>query len=165
MSNLTSPPIQDRTPLARIAESQLHGVVGYQLAQASIVTTQVFNAEVGTPLDLRTVEFTVLALVHANPGVTARQLARGLALTPPNIAVWLDRLASRGLVERSRSETDARVQHLRATTKGAALARQATRRLVDGENAALAALSVAERAMLVELLHKAAMMRKRSPAS
>lgn len=147
-----------------MAESQLHGVVGYQLAQASIVTTQVFNQEVGGPLDMRTVEYTVLALVHANPGVTARQLSRGLAVAPPNIAVWLDRLQSRGLVERSRSETDARVQHLRATSKGAALVKQATRRLVDGENASLAALSPAERAMLVELLHKVALTRKRSAA-
>lgn len=164
MSNLTQPPPPDRTPLARIAESQLHGVVGYQLAQASIVTTQIFNHEVGGPLDLRTVEYTVLALVHANPGVTARQLSRGLSVAPPNIAVWLDRLQARGLVERSRSETDARVQHLQATAKGAALAKQATRRLRDGETAALAALSAAERAMLVELLHKVALTRKRTTA-
>jgi DNA-binding MarR family transcriptional regulator len=138
--------------------------MGYQLAQASIVTTQVFNGAVGTVCALRPVEYTVLALVHANPNVTARQLARGLAVTPPNIAVWLDRLESRGLVQRSRSETDARMQHIRATDAGAALASQSTLRLLKGEEAALATLSVAERAMLVELLHKVAMARKRSGA-
>jgi DNA-binding MarR family transcriptional regulator len=156
-----SPP-QDRTPLARLAEAGLHGVVGYQLAQATIVTTQVFNAEVGATGKLRPVEYTVLALVHANPGVTARQLAKGLAVTPPNIAVWIDRLQSRGLVARSRSDADARMQHIRVTRAGAALAGRATQRLLDGEAAALATLSAAERAMLVELLHKVAMARKRS---
>jgi DNA-binding MarR family transcriptional regulator len=155
---------QDRTPLARLAEAGLHGVVGYQLAQATIVTTQVFNAQVGAAGKLRPVEYTVLALVHANPGVTARQLAIGLAVTPPNIAVWLDRLESRGLVQRSRSQADARMQHIRATRAGAALAARATQRLLDGEAAALAALSTAERAMLVELLHKVAMTRKRGSA-
>lgn len=161
----SKPDLPDRTPLARIAESDLHGVLGYQLAQASIVTTQVFDAEVGASVELRPVEYTVLALVHANPAVTARQLARGLAVSPPNIAVWLDRLQARGLIDRSRSSTDARVQHLHATAAGAALARQATKRLIDGETAALAVLSPAERAMLVELLHKVALARRRGKAS
>lgn len=162
MSRSATPPASDRTPLAGLTESGLHGVVGYQLAQASIVTTQVFSAVVGDACELRPVEYTVLALVHANPDVTARQLARGLAVSPPNITVWLDRLESRALVARSRSDADARMQHVRATGAGAALARRATQRLLDGENEALAVLSAAERAMLIELLHKLAMARKRS---
>ena len=155
-------PPQDRTPLTRLAEGDLHGLVGYQLAQAAIVTSQVFDDEVGRVSKLRKVEYTMLALVQANPDVTARQLARALAVTPPNIAVWLDRLESRGLVQRSRSEADARMQHIRATTAGTALVRRCTQRLLEHERAALDALSAAEQAMLVELLHKAAMTRKRA---
>jgi DNA-binding MarR family transcriptional regulator len=151
----------DRTPLARLTEAGLHGVVGYQLAQASIVTTQVFDGAVGVKSQLRPVEYTMLALIHANPDVTARQLARGLAVTPPNITVWIERLLSRGLVLRSRSETDARLQHIRVSAEGAKLAREATKRLLEGEALALASLSGAERAMLVELLHKVALARKR----
>jgi DNA-binding MarR family transcriptional regulator len=154
----------DRTPLARLTEAGIHGVVGYQLAQATIVTNQVFNEVVGNIGGLRPVEYTVLALVQANPEVTARQLARGLAVAPPNIAVWLDRLESRGLLERSRSASDARVQHIRVTAAGEALAREATRGLLKGEAVALAGLSPAERAMLVELLHKVALARKRTLA-
>lgn len=156
--------LHDRTPLTRLSEAQLHGVMGYQLAQASIVTTQVFSSAVGAVCALRPVEYTMLALVQANPDVTARQLARGLAVTPPNVAVWLDRLESRGLVQRSRSTADARVQHIRATAAGSALALQSTQRLLDNEAAALASLSAAERAMLVELLHKVALARRRSTA-
>ena len=164
MPNPSQTRVQDRTPLARLAEGALHAVVGYQLAQATIVTMQVFDTEVGSAGKLRPVEYTMLALVHANPDVTARQLARGLAVTPPNIAVWLDRLESRGLVTRSRSAADARLQHIRATAAGAALARRSTQRLIDGEAAALAVLSSAELAMLVEMLHKVAMTRKRASA-
>jgi DNA-binding MarR family transcriptional regulator len=156
------PAADDRTPQARLSEAALHGVVGYQLAQASIVTTQVFDAAVGRASHVRPVEYTMLALIHANPGVTARQLARGLAVTPPNIAVWIERLQSRGLVLRSRSETDARLQHIRVSAAGAKLVREATKRLLEGEAAALASLSAAERAMLVELLHKVALARKRA---
>lgn len=152
---------EDRTPQARLAEAAMHGVVGYQLAQATIVTTLVFNETVGAAPGLRPVEYAVLALVHANPGVTARQIARGLALTPPNITVWLDKLEARGLVKRTRSRVDARMQHIETTPAGATLAREATQRLLAAESEALASLSAAERAMLVELLHKVALARRR----
>lgn len=152
----------DTTPAARLSEAAMHGVLGYQLAQATIVTTRVFDAAVGQSLQLRPVEYTVLSLIHANPDVTARQLARGLAVTPPNITVYLERLESRGLIERSRSEADARMQHLRVTARGAALSADCTRRLLKGEAVALGGLSAAERAILVELLHKVALTRKRS---
>lgn len=136
----------DRTPQTRLTEGASHGVVGYQLAQASIVTTQVFDGVVGGASRLRPVEYTMLALIQANPEVTARQLARGLAVTPPNIPVWIERLLSRGLVLRSRSETDAPLQHIRVTAAGAKLMRKATKRLLEGEAAALATLPGAGRA-------------------
>jgi len=156
----------DRTPQSRLSEGPVHGIVGYQLAQASIVTDQVFDERVGQADDggLRRVEFTILALVQANPGVSARSLARALAVTPPNIAIWIDKLESRGLVERERSERDGRVQHIRLSRAGATRVQQCTQRLLEGEQAALSTLSVAERAMLVELLHKLALARRRSEA-
>lgn len=154
----------DRTPQSRLVEAELHGLLGYQLAQARIVTDQVFDAAVGRPLDLRPVEFTILALILANPGLTARQLARGLAVTPPNIALWIERLEGRGLIARTRGERDARVQHIRLTREGAALTRRSTERLLEAEREALATMSAAERAMLVELVHKVAMTRGRGHA-
>lgn len=157
-----SAPLDDQTPLARLTEAGMHHIVGYQLAQAAITTMQVFAEQVGAPFDLRPVEFTMLSLIHENPDVSGRQLARALAVTPPNITVWIDRLEKRGLVKRERSTTDARAQHIRATTSGAALARKSVSRLVQGERDAFATLSAAEQAMLVELLHKVARCRKRA---
>lgn len=157
-------PTADRTPLAQLTEGVMHGIVGYQIAQAAIVTDQVFDDRVGRAGDLRRVELTILALVQGNPDVTARQLARALAVTPPNIAVWIDRLETRGLVARTRGDRDARVQHIRITPAGAALVERSARALVDGEAQALSALSAAERAMLVELLHKVALSRRRAEA-
>ncbi|HPG78787.1 MAG TPA: MarR family winged helix-turn-helix transcriptional regulator [Piscinibacter sp.] len=161
MTRKPTVPDADRTPLAMLAEAGVHAIVGYQLAQAAIVTDQVFDERVGRHGGLRKVEFTILALVQGNPDVTARQLARALAVTPPNIAIWLDKLESRGLVSRTRSESDARMQHIRITRAGAALVDRSVQLLLEGEQSALAALSAAERAMLIELLHKIAMSRKR----
>lgn len=151
---------RELTPFGRLEEAGLHQILGYQLAQATIATTQVFVAEVGEVFDLRPVEFTMLSLVDENPGVSPKQLARALAVTPPNITMWIERLEQRGLVERERSSVDRRAQHIRATPAGAKLARKAVALLIAGEQQALDMLSPAERAMLVELLHKAARGRR-----
>ena len=152
---------EDRTPLTRLREGGAHAIVGYQLAQAAIVTNQVFDERVAVRGGLRRVEFTILALVQGNRDVTARQLARALAVTPPNIAIWLDRLESRGLVARERSVSDARMQHVSLTARGTALVDRSVQALLEGERVALDGLSTAERAMLVELLHKVALSRRK----
>ena len=151
---------EERTPLARLTEGGVHAIVGYQLAQASIVTNQVFDDRVGRT-GMRRVEFTILALIHDNADVTARQLARALAVTPPNIAIWLDKLESRGLVARTRSSADARMQHLRLTPRARTLVEDSVQSLLEGESEGLGTLSAAEHAMLVELLHKVALGRRR----
>ena len=43
MTRRAALPDTDRTPSARLSEGPMHGIVGYQLAQATIVTSQVFD--------------------------------------------------------------------------------------------------------------------------
>jgi DNA-binding MarR family transcriptional regulator len=156
----TAVPPADRTPAASLDEAALLTIIGYQLAQASVVTDHVFAEQVGGPQALRRLEFTLLALLHGNPAATARQLARALAVTPPHIAAAVERLAQRGWLERERGVRDARLQHLTLTRAGVAAIERAVLAVQRGEAEALAALSSAERAMLAELLHKAARSRR-----
>jgi DNA-binding MarR family transcriptional regulator len=159
--------LADSTPDGGLRVGLLNAIVGYRLAQAAVTSNQVFDAVMQGEPSLRQVEFTVLALVHANPDCTAGQVAKALAMTPPNITAWLDKLAARGCIERERSEADRRAQHVRATPLGARLVERSAQRLAEAEAAAFAGLSVAERAMLHELLHKAARARqvgRRAPA-
>jgi DNA-binding MarR family transcriptional regulator len=149
----------ERTPAVPLSESALRSIVGYQLAQATIVTDKVFEERAGHR-GVRRIEFAVLALVQANADVSARHLARALAVTPPNIAICLDRLESRGLVVRRRSTADARVQHIRLSAAGSTLVDRLAEQIRQGEQEALAPLSPAEQAMLVELLHKVALVRR-----
>ncbi|WP_418128773.1 MarR family winged helix-turn-helix transcriptional regulator [Variovorax sp. 278MFTsu5.1] len=149
----------DATPAGRLVEASLHHVLGYQLAQATIVTGAVFAERVGTPFDLRPVEFTVLCLIHENPDVSAARLAKALAVTAPNIAAWLERLERRELIRRTPHATDRRAQHLRTTPTGATLASNATRSVIEGEQLALGNLSKGEQMILIELLHKVAVSR------
>ena len=150
----------DVTPAGRLEEARLHQVLGYQMAQATIVTSAVFQAHAGEPFGLRPVEYTLLTLIVENPGGTLVRLARALAVTAPNITMWVDKLEARGLVRRQPSPTDRRAQVLHATPEGEALARQATQSILEAERAALSTLSPAEHAMLVELLHKVACARR-----
>jgi DNA-binding MarR family transcriptional regulator len=161
MTRKTPAASAERTPVGRLAEPGLHDIVGYQLAQASVVTNQIFRRCVAQPEGLGKVEFTILALVQANPDVSARQLAQALAVTPPNIAMWLDKLEQRGWIQRTRSTRDARVQHVTLTEEGQAAVSRCVQALHAAEHETMTTLSAAEQAMLVELLHKLARARSR----
>lgn len=149
-------PAAPLTPAGDLTEARLGGLIGYQLAQATVAGHRVFREQVGEPFDLRPVEYTLMALIAANPGSSSSALAQALAVTAPNITMWIDRLAERGWVRRRQSSTDRRRQELHLSAAGARLAAEATDRLIDGERAAFGGLSPAEQAMLLELLHKLA---------
>src|SRR5438876_750009 len=149
----------DATPAGNLAEAQLHRVLGYQLAQATIATTAVYTRMVGEPFGLRPVEFTMLSLINENPGGSPAQLAKALAVSAPNISMWIDRLEAQGWVVRRRDDNDKRAQQLRLTAKGAGLVAKATEQVLLGEQKAFAHLSEGERTILVELLHKLACAR------
>ena len=153
-----SPAHPELTPAGRLDEAQLHQVLGYQLAQARIVTDSLFADHVGVPFGLRPVEFTVLTLIAENPGGSLARIARALAVTAPNVTALVDRLEAKGWIERAQSSKDRRSQVLHTTPRGAALVRDTTQRILQAERQALG-LSPAEQAMLVELLHKVACAR------
>jgi DNA-binding MarR family transcriptional regulator len=159
MSNRRSPRL-DLTPAGRMEEARLQKVLGYQLAQAAIVTDAIFREQVGEPFNLRPVEYTVLTLIAENPGGSLVRLARALCVTPPNISTMVDRLESKGLIAREASEEDRRAHVLHVTAKGADLVRKATQKIVAAESQALP-LSAGEQAILAELLHKVALARSK----
>src|SRR3954468_6640908 len=137
--------VDELTPLGGLEEGGIHGLLGYQLAQAAILTTAVFVGVVGKPLRLRPVEFTILQLVHENAPVTATKLAKALAITAPGVTLWLDRLEERGLLRRERNETDRRTQNVSVTRKGAELVASARDRLLQADRDLLEHLSEGER--------------------
>ena len=152
------------TPGGDLGEAKLKQVLGYQLAQAAVVTLGVFEDLVGGPLSLRPVEYTMLMLVKENPGGSPAQLAKVLAMTRPNVSLWIEKLEAKGLLSRATNSADRRSQHLHVTKAGDALASKATRRLIDGERDAFTTLSPVEQMMLTELLHKLAGVRRTPPA-
>lgn len=147
------------TPEAGLNEEPLRWLLGYQIAQASIVTIGNYQQVAGLRHDLRPVEYTMLVLIQANPGAAPAQLAKALTLSAPYVTTGIDKLCRRGLVRRESNANDARKQHLVATEAGEALAAEMTKTVIDNELARFKTLSLAEHYMLAELLHKLALAR------
>lgn len=139
---------------------RMQRLLGYNVAQAGILSNAIYEEAIGTPLDLRQVEFTILVLVESNVEVTQKSLSLALGIAAPNLTVILDRMVDRGLVRRVRSETDRRTQLVELTARGTTLTRKASAIADDMEEELLGHFSAAERAMLFELLQKVAALRK-----
>ena len=144
-----------KAPRRELDDSALVHLVGYAASRAALEMRKVFSRHM-EPFDLRIAEFTILMLVATNGDVNQKQLGDALDISPPNMAVTLDRMAERGWVERVRSTHDRRAQHVVLTAKGRALAERTRRISLTMEEGALAMLSAAERALLIELLRKIA---------
>ena len=136
-------------------QSRLNHLVGYAAARASIAMRKVF-ARHFDPLELKVVEFSILMLVAANAEVNQKQIGAALDISAPNLAVTLDRLVERGWVERVRATRDRRSMHIHLTAAGRELVQRAEKIAATMEAPALRMLSVAERALLIELLMKVA---------
>jgi DNA-binding MarR family transcriptional regulator len=132
----------------------LSQILGYQITQANLVSLDNFERAVGQPHDLRPVEYTMLQLLAEGQVDTPSQLAKELRMTPPSMSVWLDKLAARKLLQRSKSLTDGRAQRVQLTSSGSKLIKQAHTALLESEREMLHVLSAGERLMLLEILLK-----------
>ncbi len=132
----------------------LSQIMGYQLTRANLVALDAFARDIEKAFDLRPVEYTILQLVREGQCNTPSKLAKELAITPPSMSVWLDKLTARGLLTRSKSATDGRASQVQLTASGNKLIKQAHETLIKSEQRMLKALSIGERAMLQEILQK-----------
>lgn len=137
-------------------EAKLHDLLGYQLAQASIVTDACFDFSVAQNFQLTRVEFTLLYLINQNTLVTSSRLAKALCVSLPAITMWIAKLEKRQLVIRQRSTTDLRSQYFTLTPSAKEHIELALEKVSSTENMMLTSLSAAEKAMLLELLRKVA---------
>ena len=139
----------------QLDESTLSHLVGYVASRAALELRKVFARHM-EPLGLRVTDFSILMLVKANGAVNQTQLGQALDISPPNMAVTIDRMVEHGWVERVRGTHDRRAQHIHLTEQGRDLAERSHAISLSMEEPALAALSRAERALLIELLGKVA---------
>ena len=138
---------------AAVDDSGLAHLVGYAASRAAIEMRKVFTHHM-EPFGLKIAEYSILMLVAHNPEINQKRLGAALDISPPNMAVTIDRMVARGWVSRVRGTRDRRAQHIHLTAAGRALVDKVRKITATMEEPALAVLSQAERALLIELLRK-----------
>lgn len=134
----------------------LDTTLGFHIARASVVAYEAFELHIGTPYDLRKVDFSLLMLLAARENLTPKRLVKMLSLTPPKLSMVLERMQARGLIDRTPDPNDRRSVQVSLTTAGAKLAKSlepVARRMEQGLKRRLTA---ADHARLIELLRKLA---------
>jgi len=134
-------------------QSVLLSLVGYNCRRAFLNIMPLFEKRMAK-YNLRAVDFSVLSLLKANPNINQKRLSQAVNVSPPNLAILLDRLETRGLVMRQRSPLDKRSQTLILTPEGTSLCSKAEKTASDLEAEATAMLSKTERNQLLKLLQK-----------
>lgn len=126
-------------------------LVLWKAARAVEAYAQISIAE----LEICGSDFAVLeALLHKGP-LPVNEIGRKVLLTSGSITVAVDRLETKGLVERRASGTDRRARIVHLTKEGRRLIERAyAKHAADMEQIAAASLTTPERATLIRLLKK-----------
>lgn len=143
-------PVADDAPLD---QRILLGLVGYNCKRAYINIFELFNKRMGK-LELRPVDFSVLSILKSNPNINQKRLSAAINVSPPNMAILLERLEKRGLLVRARNPLDRRSHTLVLSKEGTALCTKAEKSVTELERKATAMLSDRERQQLLTILQK-----------
>ncbi len=140
-----------RPPAMPPGQRALGSLVGYNCRRAYLAVIEQSMKHMSEH-DLRPTSFSVLSLVHHEPGLNSRQVAKALGVRPPNLVAIIASLEARKLIERRPDPTDARSLGLHPTADGSRLAARLERLLSRAEIDATAMLNDAERETLIALL-------------
>lgn len=108
----------------------LDAIPGYEAWLAVARTTQLFQrvmSQALVPLNLEVAHYDVLANVARDEGLSQQVLARRLLVAKSNVSALLAVLERRGLIERVKHASDARVRLVSLTPEGRVVTERATR--------------------------------------
>ena len=135
--------------------SYLPDIVGHLSGLLHAKATRIATEQMDT-LALTPKEFIGLEFMSNNPNLSQKEIAEYIGTTGPMMVHVLDALTKRELVERVRSETDRRKQHIRLTEKGKGLLAEIKERALEADRIMLeqADFSAEEKETLLKLLRK-----------
>jgi DNA-binding MarR family transcriptional regulator len=145
---------QTDASLAQAApDSALDDLIGYAMRRAQL---KLFQNLTGRLCDhaLRPAQFSALAIIDGNPGLMQADLARALAIEPPQVVPLLNKLESRALALRVRCKPDKRSYGIYLSKGGEALLKELKKIAAQSDLDATAALDNQEREQLLRLLKK-----------
>ncbi|RMU71378.1 Transcriptional regulator, MarR family [Pseudomonas syringae pv. apii] len=134
-------------------DSALDDLIGYAMRRAQL---KLFQNLIGrlSAHDLRPAQFSALAIIEQNPGLMQADLAKALAIEPPQVVPLLNKLEERALAVRVRCKPDKRSYGIFLSKSGETLLRELKQIAVDSDRESTAALDQKERQDLLRLLKK-----------
>jgi len=130
-------------PLARAASALARR---FQLICATMI------AEVLAGEEVVQLEYGTLLCIEIEPGIDQRRLAEAMGIDPSNASLIVERLHSKGLIERRVKGDDRRARELYLTAKGRALWRRLRPQTSAANERVLAPLAPAQRELFLDLL-------------
>ena len=130
-----------------------HGMPGHLIRRAHQIAVAIFMDECATH-HLTPVQFACLSGIRDNPGADATRLAALVAFDRSTLGNVLERLETKGWIERSASPEDRRIKVLHITEEGEALLRAVNDAVAKTQARILAPLSDTERRTFMKLLTK-----------
>lgn len=134
-------------------DAALDDLIGYALRRAQLKLFQNLIARLALH-DLRPAQFSALAIIDQNPGLMQADLARALAIEPPQVVPLLNKLEERALAVRVRCKPDKRSYGIFLSKTGETLLKEVKQIAAQSDLDATAALDDAEREQLLRLLRK-----------
>lgn len=141
---------------AEVDLGYLNGLLGYSLRRAQLAVFQNFIQNM-KDFDLRPAQFSVLAIIGANPGLKQSRVSEALGINRANFVALLDELEKRKLARRAAAPGDRRSNALYLTPKGESFLADAYRHLqLNHERRLDEILGTADKQYLLSLLGKLA---------
>jgi DNA-binding MarR family transcriptional regulator len=131
----------------------LDALPGHYIRRLQQIAVAIFLEETAEQ-GITPVQFAALAEVQRAPGTDQRTLARSIGFDTSTIGGVIDRLESRGLLERNGSPHDRRVRLISLTEAGSALLAAAVPPMLRAQQRMLAPLSADERAAFMRMLRQ-----------
>lgn len=136
-----------------VDETCLRRLVGYNIRRAAVRFHEQFLSTL-SEWKLRPAEYSALALIASNPGITQACIASVLSITAPNMVALVLALEKRGLLIRQVSQEDRRQQLLFLTPKGKGVVERADRVICPADEQMTSRLTKNERKVLIRLLQQ-----------
>lgn len=135
--------------------SELYEMAGHLIRRLNQISTAIFTermADLG--VEITSVQYAALTMIRETPGIDQASLAGAIAYDKATIGGVVDRLASKGLILRRKSETDRRARTLEITPEGEALIARVRPVVRALQGDILSGLDDNEKARLLALLTK-----------
>ena len=134
-----------------ITPEAFEGLPGHYIRRLQQIAVAIFLQET-EEFGITPVQFAALQGVSAQPGIDQRTLARSIGFDTSTITGVIDRLETRGLVQRNASSSDRRVRLLTLTPAGEQLLADIVPPMLRAQERMLAPLPPGERSEFLRML-------------